>query len=164
MKLNIIAAVGNQGQIGLANKLPWKLRGDLNNFKKITEGHTVIMGRKTFESIAKPLANRKNIVLTRDKQFFVDGCFIANSIQSALELAKNDENVFICGGETVYKEAINNYDVDRIYMTLVDYDGEADAFFPKINFKKWRIIKEEKHEKDDDNEFDYNLLELEKDN
>ena len=160
MNLNIIVAIGNNWQIGLNNKLPWNLKGDMAHFKSITSGNTVIMGRKTFDSIGKPLPNRKNIVVSKNKNFFEEGYFVANSIESALNLSKNDKEVFICGGEEVYREIIKNYKVDKIYLTIVDYDGEADSFFPKFDFNKWLTLKEEKHLKDENNEYDYKIVEL----
>lgn len=150
--ISIIAAVGNQGQIGLNGKLPWSLKDDLENFKKLTTNNVIIMGRKTFESVGKPLPNKINVIITRQKDYKVDGAFVFSSLAEALETYK-DSNIFICGGEQIYRESLK-YKIDRLYITHVDYNGKADAFFPEIDLDKWELMNEKYCKKDDKNEYD----------
>jgi dihydrofolate reductase len=150
MIISLIVAHGPKREIGFNNKLLWHLSDDLKNFKKITSGRAIVMGRKTFESIGKPLPNRKNIVLTRDMNFKPEGIDVIHdplmAFELALELNDSDENneLIICGGEEIYKIYLPF--AQRIYRTLVDFNGEADAFFPEINDNEWRILNEEKHD------------------
>lgn len=132
----IVAMAKGSRVIGLDGDMPWKLRRDLQNFKRLTTGHPIIMGRKTYESIGRPLPNRKNIVMTRNPEFEAEGCSVVNSLDRALLEAvfpfgepPTTGEVFVIGGEAVYKEALPI--ADKLYITLVDYDGEGDAFFPE---------------------------------
>lgn len=148
MIISLIVAHGPKNEIGLDNKLLWHLSEDLKNFKKITTGKAIVMGRKTFDSIGKPLPNRKNIVLTRDENFKPDGVNVIHDPMMAFDLAlefNDDENseLIICGGEEIYKIYLPY--AQKIYRTLVDYKGEADAFFPAIDDKVWNITSEEIH-------------------
>jgi dihydrofolate reductase len=142
--ISIICAVAEKNRaIGKDNKLLWNLPTDLAHFKKLTSGHPIVMGQKTFESIGRPLPNRTNIIVTLDKEFSADGCQIFHSIPEAIEYAKNlDDEVFIIGGGSIYKQTIDL--ADRLYLTLVEGDFEADTFFP--DFSNFKIISEEKEE------------------
>jgi len=158
-KISIIAAVAEKNRaIGKDNKLLWHIAEDLQRFKKITSGHPVIMGQNTFESLGRPLPNRTNIVLTFDKSFQAPGCIVVYSIGEAIEIAseKDKEEIFFIGGGQIYAQAIKF--ADKLYLTLVEGDYDADTFFPDYSdFKK--VIFEEKHES---NGYKYRFLELER--
>ncbi len=139
----MIVAMGPKGEIGLNNKLLWHLSDDLKNFKKITTGKVVVMGRKTYESIGKALPNRKNIVLTRDQNFQADNVDIIHDPLMAFDLAlefndSEQSELVIIGGAEIYKIYLPF--VQRIYLTLVDYQGPADAFFPQLAQNDWREV------------------------
>ena len=141
--ISIIAAVSKNGVIGVDNTLPWDLPVDLKWFKEITTGNVVIMGRKTYESIGKALPNRINIVVTRDKNFFVPGVLSANSLDSALLKAGNNKDIFIIGGGEIYRQSMDF--VDKLYITEVDMEVEGDTTFPTIP-KRWIVSNEEDFE------------------
>ena len=127
----IVVAMGLKNEIGNKNQLLWHLPKDLKHFKEITSGHPIIMGRKTYESIGKPLPNRTNIVISRKTDWFEEGILIVGSIKEALKFAKKiDENIFIIGGGNIYEQTIDF--ADKLEVTLVKADLEADTFFPKI--------------------------------
>lgn len=150
----IVVAMGNKREIGVDNNLLWHLPKDLKHFKDITSGHPIIMGRKTYESIGKPLPNRTNIVVSRKADWFEEGILIVGSIKEAIKFAKKiDENVFILGGGTIYAQTIDL--ADRLEVTQVDADFPADTFFPKIDAKVWAKTNETCHEKDEKNNFDF---------
>ena len=141
MKISLIVAVSRNGAIGLNNQLPWYLPEDLKYFKSVTMGKPLIMGRKTFDSIGRPLPGRANIVLTRDPQWTSDGVEVVQSVEQALvageiacEAADVDE-IMVIGGEQIYRMTIDL--ADRIYLTQVDTDVEGDAFFPDIDLNNW---------------------------
>jgi dihydrofolate reductase len=141
MKISLIVAVSRNGAIGLNNQLPWYLPEDLKYFKSVTMGKPLIMGRKTFDSIGRPLPGRANIVLTRDPQWTSDGVKVVQSVEQALvageiacEAADVDE-IMVIGGEQIYRMTIDL--ADRIYLTQVDTNVEGDAFFPDIDFNNW---------------------------
>jgi dihydrofolate reductase len=139
-------AVGKAWQIGLDNKLLWHIPEDLKLFKEITTGHHLIMGRKTYESIGKPLPNRTTVVLSKNG-FKADNVFTCESLEEAIEFCKDrgEEEAFVVGGGKVYKEALAS--ADRLYLTTVDYNGKADTFFMPIIFREWQLIDEKKYEK-----------------
>lgn len=150
----IVVAMGNKREIGVDNNLLWHLPKDLKHFKDITSGHPIIMGRKTYESIGKPLPNRTNIVVSRKADWFEEGILIVGSIKEAIKFAKKiDENVFIIGGGNIYAQTIDL--ADRLEVTQVDADFPADTFFPKIDAKVWAKTNETCHEKDEKNNFDF---------
>lgn len=153
--ISLIAAIGRNNELGKENKLLWSLPADMKHFKNITTLHTVIMGRKTFESIGKPLPNRRNIVITRDADYKKEGVEIAHSLAGALDLIKDkDEEIFIIGGAELYKETIKI--ADKLYMTHVEAeDKDADAFFPEIIPIVFLEISREEHKKDAENPYDY---------
>ena len=141
MKISLIVAVSRNGAIGLNNQLPWYLPEDLKYFKSVTMGKPLIMGRKTFDSIGRPLPGRANIVLTRDSRWTSDGVEVVQSVEQALvageiacEAADVDE-IMVIGGEQIYRMTIDL--ADRIYLTQVDADVEGDAFFPDIDLNNW---------------------------
>lgn len=137
MIISLIAALDRQGGIGKNNQLPWRLSEDLRRFRELTTGHHIIVGRKTYESIGKHLPNRTMIVVTRQPDFKAKGCLVVNSIEAALLLAKvRDENeVFIIGGAEIYAQVLPL--ADRLYLTLVEAEVEADTFFPAYEEGVW---------------------------
>jgi dihydrofolate reductase len=153
----IIVATDKQGGIGKDNALLWHLPNDLKRFKSITSGHPIIMGRKTFDSIGKPLPNRINIIITQNKDLKIDGCVIVHTLKDAL-LACNGTDAFIIGGGSIYEQALEV--ADMIHLTLVDVVLEADTHFPKINDNQWQIVHSESHIKDEKHNFDYQFIDL----
>ncbi|WEK69409.1 MAG: dihydrofolate reductase [Candidatus Chryseobacterium colombiense] len=150
----IVVAMGEKNEIGFENQLLWHLPKDLKHFKDLTSGHPVIMGRKTYESIGKPLPNRTNIVVSRQKDWFEEGILIVGSIKEAVKFAKKiDEEVFIIGGGNIYEQTMDV--TDKLEVTLVKADLQADTYFPKIDPKVWRKVDEVCHEKDEKNQYDF---------
>ena len=160
--ITIIAAIAKNNALGKDNDLIWHLPADLKRFKKITSGHHILMGRNTFESIGKPLPNRTTIIITRNKNYFKDGCLIAHSIEDALDLVENDENIFIIGGAQIYKETIAKGLVDQLDITQVHQEFEADAFFPEIDLNIWEEVKREDYKADEKNKYDYSFISFRK--
>ena len=157
----IVVAMGQNNEIGAQNQLLWHLPKDLKHFKEITSGHPVIMGRKTYESIGKPLPNRTNIVISRKKDWFEEGILIVGSIKEAIKFAKKiDEEIFIIGGGNIYEQTLEF--TDKLEITLVKADWEADTFFPKIDEKIWIKTNEICHEKDEKNPYDFCFQTFEK--
>ena len=144
MIVSLMAAMSENRVIGIKNALPWNLPEDLKRLKNLTTGHPVVMGRKTFESIGKPLPKRKNYVVTRDKSLSIPGAVVVNSVSEALkDFQKTDEEVFILGGGEIFSQTIA--EADRIYLTVVHKNFEGDAHFPEIPKNTFKLIKEEKH-------------------
>jgi dihydrofolate reductase len=155
MTISCIVAVAHNRVIGRDNDIPWYLPADLQYFKKVTMGHTVVMGRNCYNSIGRPLPKRTNIIVTRDPFYISSVCPIARSIPEALEIAneKGDTEVFIIGGGQIYNQTVNLW--DRLYLTEVDIEVDGDVFFPEIDMKQWRLVREEYHTKDEKNEYNY---------
>lgn len=146
--------MGRNREIGIDNQLPWHLPNDLKHFKTITSGHPVIMGRKTFESLGKPLPNRTNIVISRRTDWFQEGILIVGSIKEALKFAKKiDEEVFVIGGGNVYEQTILL--ADRLELTQVQASIEADTFFPEIDTDVWIKTDEICHDQDEKHNYAY---------
>lgn len=161
MKISIIVAMASNRVIGLNNKMPWHLSADLKRFKKITLGFPVLMGRKTFESIGRPLPGRTNIVLSRNARYSQEGCLVVNDIETALKIAcQNAEIIFVIGGSALY-ETLLPY-ADTLYITLINKVFDGDAFFPQIDFKYWTETSREDVDNDPDVLFSYSFLKLEK--
>ena len=156
--VSMIAAVAENGAIGFQNKLLYWLPNDLKRFKALTTGHTIVMGRKTFESLPKgALPNRRNIVLTKNAHFIAENAEVFASLEEALAACKADEEVYIIGGASVYKEALPY--ADRLCLTLVhDTPAEADAFFPQLNPEEWKVEAEERHDADERHAFAYTFI------
>jgi len=135
--VSIIAAMDRKRGIGVDNKLPWRLSADLKRFRDLTMGHHIIVGRKTFESIGRPLPGRRMIVMTRDRNYKAEGCDVAHSVEDAIDLARGrgENEVFICGGAEIYSQTIGA--VDRMYLTFVDAEVAADTFFPEFDEQEW---------------------------
>ena len=136
--ISIIAAIGTNRELGKNNKLLWHIPDDLKHFKRLTSGHPVIMGRKTYESIGRPLPDRINIIITKNSIYSVSNCIVVHSLKDALEIAKEKEKeeIFIIGGGQIYKEAINM--ADKLYLTKVDASYDADTYFP--NYSRFKNI------------------------
>lgn len=146
--------MGLDNGIGADNQLLWHLPKDLKYFKETTTDHPIIMGRKTYESIGKPLPNRTNIVVSKRKDWFEEGILIVGSVKEALKFAKKmNENIFIIGGGNIYEQTIDL--ADKLQVTLVKTQSKAEVFFPKINLNVWDKTAEICHEKDDKNEYDF---------
>lgn len=154
--ISIIAAIGENRELGKNNKLLWHIPEDFKRFKEITSNHPVIMGRKTYESIGKPLPNRVNIIVTRDKNFHAENCFAVYSLEAAIDLAKtkDEKEIFIIGGGQIYNQAINI--ADKLYLTIVKEKFGADTFFPDYSgFKEVVFHKEGRY-----NNYRYDFYEL----
>jgi dihydrofolate reductase len=155
--ISIIVAVAQNNAIGKNNDLLWHIPADLKRFKKLTLGHTVIMGKKTWLSLpVKPLPNRKSIVITDDPNDHFKGCITVSSIEAALALCIPSEETFILGGASVYRQFLPM--TDRLYLTRVYKDFEGDVFFPEINYSEWKLISEEYFPPDDKNDFAFSFL------
>jgi dihydrofolate reductase len=155
MTLTLIAAVADDRVIGRSNALPWYLPADLKRFKQLTTGHTVVMGRKTYESVGRPLPNRRNIVISSSKDFRPDGVTVVRSLDDALMLAKDDGNVFIIGGARVFADAMPAG--DRMELTRVHARIPGDVFFPPWNPSDWTLVSEENHPADQRNQYPYSF-------
>lgn len=136
--LSIIAAVSKNWVIGKDGKLPWRLPEDLKRFKELTTGHPIIMGRKTYESIGRPLPYRRNIVITRDMNYEAPECLVVHSVEEALDAANPVNEVFCIGGEEIYKEFLPL--ADKIYLTKINKDFDGDAFFPVVDWSEWEEV------------------------
>ncbi|MCF8247373.1 MAG: dihydrofolate reductase [Saprospiraceae bacterium] len=155
MIVSAIVATARNLVIGHENQIPWYLPADLKYFKKMTTGHHVIMGRKSFQSIGRPLPNRTNVIITRDLFFVATGCTIVHSLEEALELAEanGETEAFIIGGGEIYHKSWPY--LDRLYLTEVDTEPEGDVFFPAVNEMEWRELSSEAHPADEKNEFGF---------
>lgn len=152
--ITIIVAAGENNEIGKDNSLIWNLPDDLKRFKKLTSGHCIIMGRKTFDSFPGLLPNRKHIVISRKPNiYFPDEVIVVSNFNDALSAAIDDHSPFVIGGGQIYNLAIRY--CDKIELTRVHKEFEADTFFPKINENEWKLIAEERHEKDERHKFSF---------
>jgi dihydrofolate reductase len=149
--ITMIAAAGENNELGKDNDLVWHLPNDFKRFKRLTSGHHIIMGRKTFESFPKPLPNRTHLVITRDKKYQKEGAVVVHSIEEALAKAKSDAQPFIIGGGEIYKLGMDV--ADKIELTRVHGHFEADTFFPEIPIEEWELLSEEHHPKDEDHNY-----------
>ena len=138
MNLAIIAAVSHNGVIGLDNQLPWRLPEDLKRFRALTTGHHIIMGRKTYESLGRLLPDRTTVIVTRNREYRVNGALIAHSLEQAMRLCAKDNTAFLIGGEELYRAALPI--ADQMFITEVDADFPGDAFFPPYDVKRWREV------------------------
>ena len=161
MTISIIAALASNSVIGRGNQMPWHLSADLKRFKALTMGHHLIMGRKTFESIGRPLPGRTTIVVTRQSDFSAPDVVVAPSLDAALDLARGDGETFIAGGAGIYEQMIHR--ADRMYLTRVHADIEGDAVFPDFDdVTEWSLVDSEHHEPDGTNPLPYSFLTYER--
>ncbi|HAJ99169.1 MAG TPA: dihydrofolate reductase [Bacteroidales bacterium] len=158
MKLALIAAVANNHVIGADNKLLWHLPADLKHFKELTMGHCIIMGRKTFESIGRPLTGRRNIVVTRNADYSIEGCETSDSLQAAFALVGKSSCAFVIGGSEIYEQTINHPFTRVLHITRVYASFEGDAFFPPVDPKIWRLIGREDQKPDEKNPYTYSFF------
>ena len=157
MTVAIIAAVATNGVIGRNNDLPWHLSADLKRLKALTMGHAMIMGRKTFDSVGRPLPGRTTIVITRDPGFRADGVEVAHSLDEALERAAGDDLVFVAGGTRIFELALHR--ADRMYITRVHGEPEGDTYFPEFDdVHEWQLVDSEHFEADEKNDYPYSFL------
>jgi len=166
MKISLIVAVAENGVIGKDNDLIWHLPKDMQFFKEITIGHHVIMGRKNFESIPykyRPLPNRTNIIITRQSEYKAEGCIVVNSVETALEIAKNNGDIepFIIGGGQIYRIAIEKNLVDKIYLTKIHHSFKGDTFFPELS-SDWKETNKTENKADDKHKYNYDFITLER--
>ena len=154
--LSIIVALSENNVIGRDNGLPWRLSADLKRLKSLTMGHHIIMGRRTWESLGRPLPGRQNVVITSDKNYFAEGAIVVHSLEEALTISAIDNEVFIFGGGKVFAEALPQ--VEKIYLTKVHTTIEGDTFFPVLNESEWKEIERHDFSADEKNEFDYSFV------
>ncbi|HET8808719.1 MAG TPA: dihydrofolate reductase [Flavobacteriaceae bacterium] len=152
----MIAAAGENNALGKDGDLVWHLPDDFQRFKKLTTGHHIIMGRKTFETFPKPLPNRTHIVITRKKDYQKEGCTVVHNLEDALLISNDDPETFIIGGGEIYNLALPF--ANKIELTRVHQSFEADAFFPELDLSQWKLINEEHHPKDDRHQYDFTYL------
>lgn len=162
MRQSLVVAVSRNGVIGRDNQLPWRLPADLAFFKRVTMGHPIIMGRKTHESIGKPLPGRLNIVVTGQRDYDAPGCTVAHSLDDALSAAGAAEEVSIIGGSSIFQAALPR--ADTIYLTEVDADVEGDVFFPAFDRSLWSEAEIERHAADERHAYPFRILRLERKN
>ncbi len=145
MRLSAIVAMAANRVIGAGNQLPWRLPADLARFKRLTMGHTLVLGRKTYESIGRPLPGRTFIVVTRQRDFAPAGVTVAHSVDEALALARarGDDEVFIAGGADVYAQTLDR--IERLYLTRLERNVPGDTYFPEVDLSGWRLVEEEQH-------------------
>lgn len=153
--ISMIWAMGKDNALGCKNRMPWYLPADFAYFKKVTMGKPVIMGRKTFESIGKPLPGRVNVVITRSPDFKPEGCITVDTIEKAKAYAE-DKEAFIIGGAEIYKAFLPI--ADKLYITEINHTFEADTFFPEIDYSLWKLVSREQGPRDVKNPFDYEFL------
>tara|TARA_B100001063_G_scaffold31969_1_gene25152 strand:- start:1559 stop:2068 length:510 start_codon:yes stop_codon:yes gene_type:complete len=159
-EITLIAAASENNALGKNNQLIWHLSEDLKRFKRLTQGHSIIMGRKTFESMPKALPNRKNIILTRNKGYKAQNAWVVHTMEEALKLTEGDIQPFIIGGGEIYKLFLSH--ADSIELTRVHGNFEADTFFPEIDYKNWELVEEEKHLSSENQPYDYSYLKFRK--
>lgn len=156
MNLTLIAAMAQNRVIGKDNDLIWHFPDDLKHFKSLTSGHHVIMGRKTYESMMRPLPKRVNIVISRQEDYQAEGCLMAHSLEEAIKLVKDDDQPFIIGGAQIYKQALAI--ANTIELTLIHSEYEGDTFFPEFDTSKWKLARGEKKEADDKHAHPFEFL------
>jgi len=160
MIISFIVAMGKNREIANKGDLPWHMPADLKFYRAKTKGKTVIMGRKTLDSMKRPMPDRVNIVMTRDKNFKAEGCIIVHSVDEALKASGNVDEVMVIGGADIFKLFFPK--ANRIYLTKIGGTFEADVFFPEFDIKEWKETGYEEHEKDAENPYDYVFLTLER--
>ena len=160
MRISLVVAASKNNVIGRDRGLPWHLPDDLRHFKRLTVGKPVIMGRRTFESIGRPLPDRRNIVMTRDANYAADGCDVVTSVEEALDAAQGAGEVMVIGGGQVYRDFLPH--ADRLYLTRVQADVEGDTYFRDIDRIRWRLVSSEHHDADEKHAYAFDLMEFER--
>jgi dihydrofolate reductase len=154
--VSLIVAMANNRVIGANNTLPWHLPADLKHFRALTMGHHIVMGRKTWESIGKPLPGRTSVVVSRNPDFAAPGVIVVNSLQAAISACDNDTEIFVIGGAELYQQAIAF--ADRIYMTEIAADIRGDAYFPEFSSAEWLEVSREFHSQSEPQQLDYHFV------
>ena len=162
MLTSLVAALSENRVIGKDNRLPWNLPDDMKHFREVTEGKPIIVGQKTLESIGKPLPNRMNIVLVREKDRSIPGCVTVHSIEEALEAVKDAKEVVVIGGASVYEQFLEQGLIDRMYLTIIHANVEGDAYFPEFHLADWEETHHIHHFKDERHAYDFSFVTLEK--
>jgi dihydrofolate reductase len=162
MRISAIVAMSQNRAIGKNNQLPWHLPADLKHFKQVTMGRPILMGRKTYESIGRPLPGRYNIVITRDANFQAPGCLVTTSIDTALAAVAESDEIFIIGGALLYQQMMPR--IHRLYLTVIQQEVEGDAFFPELDLNQWYEIERVDHSADEKNPHPYSFIVLDKKN
>lgn len=157
-RLSIIVAMAQNRTIGINNTLPWRCPEDLKHFKSLTMGHHMIMGRKTFDSIGKPLPGRTTVVVTRNPELKIDGCIVTHSLDEAIAACAGDDEIFIVGGAELYAQALPL--ADRLYLTEVQQNVDGDALFPLFDMKQWQEIAREARHQDTPQPLSYHFVTL----
>ena len=158
--ISLILAIGKNNEIGFENKVPWDLPDDLKRFRDTTRGHTIIMGRKTYESIGRLLPDRKNIIITRNKSYKIEGASVVSSIEEAIQECEKEGEAFVIGGGEICKLALPY--AEKMYLTHVDTILPADSFFPEFNITDWKIISQEFHPRDQKHNYEFTFKVYEK--
>jgi dihydrofolate reductase len=156
----MIVAMARNRVIGRDGDLPWRLSDDLRRFKRLTMGHHLIMGRRTFESIGRPLPGRTSIVITKQEHYIAEGATVAHSLPAALKAARFDEEAFVIGGAQIYSLAIPH--VDRVYLTLIEADAEGDTRFPEVDWAQWSVTSSEEFPASENNEYPHQFRVLDR--
>ena len=160
MKISIVVAMDSNGVIGKDNELPWHLPADLQHFKKTTMGKPILMGRKTWESIGRPLPGRTNIVITRDSDYQADGCIVVSSIDAAMAAAGEQDEVMVIGGAEFYRQVLPR--ADTLYLTRIHASFDGDTVFPGLHAADWREVERSDQSADEKNPHDYSFIRLER--
>lgn len=160
MTISLVVAASTNNVIGSDGGLPWHLPDDLRHFKRLTTGNPIVMGRRTFESIGRPLPDRRNIVMTRDPDYVAPGCDVVSSVREALDLVEDADEVMIIGGGQVYREFLPH--AERIYLTRVQADVEGDTYFPDIDEAGWRLVSSEPHAADEKHAYAFDVMVFER--
>jgi dihydrofolate reductase len=161
MSISLIVAMARNRTIGINNTLPWRCPEDLKHFKALTMGHHMIMGRKTFDSIGKPLPGRTTVVVTRDKNLQIDGCLMAHSIQDAIKACAGDSEIFIVGGADIYAQSLQL--ANTLYVTEIQQDVEGDAHFPEFDKSEWREVSREVRSQETPQPLQYHFVTYQRD-
>ena len=159
-RISLIAALSENRVIGINNHLPWDLPDDWKNFKQVTKGKAFIMGRKSYEAEDPLYSDKINVILSHQDLALPEGFLLAKSVDSALELLKNEDEIFILGGETIFRQTLHL--ADYMYLTIVHHSFEGDAFFPEIEWKNWKLVRIQRHEKDFRHQYAFSFKEYEK--
>ena len=160
MSLSIVVAMDKNRLIGKDNKLPWRLPADLAYFKKITTGKSIVMGRKTYDSIGRPLPNRRNIVISRNSKTLITGCEVLTNIDEVLSITKDEDEVMVIGGASLCEQLLPQ--VSRLYITKIEGKFDGDVYFPEYDESDWRQVSCESHPSDDSNQHAHHFLILER--
>ena len=153
--ISLIVAMTENDVIGREGDMPWRMSDDLRRFKKITMGHHILMGRKTYESIGRPLPGRTSVVISRTATYDEDNVLVARSLEEAFSLAEGDSEIFVTGGAQIFALALPQ--VQKIYLTRIHCTLEGDTIFPDVDWKQWSIVSSERHSADERNDFDYSF-------